>query len=116
MPTRKKVVLSVGGVFLIIGILSLLFGGKDGDKKDRDNKTHVIHHGGNDKSPDGPKIHRYRITVNLDETNNNEISVRVSAQGETEQDGKILQTGGVHEPEFFQRFFASLDKSLFLEE
>jgi hypothetical protein len=54
--------------------------------------------------------------VNLDEANNNEISVRVSAQGETEQDGKILQTGGVHEPEFFQRFFASLDKSLFLEE
>ena len=116
MPTWKKVVLTVGGVFLIIGILSLLFGGKDGDKKDRDNKTHVIHHGGNDKSPDGPKIHRYRLTVNLDEANNNEISVRVSAQGETEQDGKILQTGGVHEPEFFQRFFASLDKSLFLEE
>jgi|TARA_B100001079_G_scaffold150391_1_gene128946 hypothetical protein len=54
--------------------------------------------------------------VNLDEVADGEIKVRVSAQGEIEQDGNILQTGGVHEPEFFQRFFASLNKSFFLEE
>ena len=116
MPTWKKVALTVGGVFLLIGIFSLLFGGKDGDKKDSGNKTHVIHHGSNDKGPDGPIIHRYRITVNLDEVADGEIKVRVSAQGEVEQDGNILQTGGVHELEFFQRFFASLNKSFFLEE
>ena len=31
--------------------------------------------------------------------------VRVSASGEVEKDGAILQTGGIHEPEFFQMFF-----------
>jgi hypothetical protein len=117
MPTWKKVAFTVGGVFLIIGIFSLLFGGEDGDNKDSGNKTHVIHHGSNDKGPDGPIIHRYRITVNLDEiAADGEIKVRVSAQGEVEQGGNILQTGGVHEVEFFQRFFASLNKSFFLEE
>jgi hypothetical protein len=55
------------------------------------------------------------ITFN-DEIADGEIKVRKSAQGEVEQDGNILQTGGVHELEFFQRFFASLDKSFFLEE
>ena len=58
----------------------------------------------------------YRITVNLDEITDGEIKVRVSAQGDVEQDGNILQTGGIHEFEFFQRFFASLDKSFFLQE
>ena len=115
IPTWKKVFLAAGGVFLAIGIFGLLFGGKDENQKESDNTTHVIHHGNNDDGSDGPVIYRYRITVNLDEISNSEIKVRVSAQGEVEQDGKILQTGGVHEVEFFQRFFASLDKSFFLE-
>ena len=32
------------------------------------------------------------------------------------QDGKILESGGIHEPEFFKRFFASMNKSIFLDE
>ena len=32
------------------------------------------------------------------------------------KDGKILESGGIHEPEFFKRFFASMNKSLFLDE
>ena len=42
--------------------------------------------------------------------------IRVSASGELEQDGKILESGGIHEPEFFKRFFASMNRSLFLDE
>ena len=115
IPTWKKVFLAAGSVFLAIGIFGLLFGGKDGNQKESDNTTHVIHHGSKDEGSDGPVIYRYRITVNLDEITDGKIKVRVSAQGEVEQDGNILQTGGVHEVEFFQRFFTSLDKSFFLE-
>lgn len=115
IPTWKKVFLAAGSIFLAIGIFGLLFGGKDENQKESDNTTHVIHHSSNDDGSDGPVIYRYRITVNLDEISDSEIKVRVSAQGEVEQDGKILQTGGVHEVAFFQRFFASLDKSFFLE-
>ena len=69
---------------------------------------------GNDKEK-GPVVDRYRVTVNLNELNQTETQIRVSATGESEQDGSILQTGGVHEPEFFQKFFANVNKALFLE-
>ena len=69
---------------------------------------------GSDKEK-GPVVYRYRVTVNLNELNQTETQIRVSATGESEQDGSILQTGGVHEPEFFQKFFANVNKALFLE-
>ena len=69
---------------------------------------------GNDKEK-GTVVYRYRVTVNLNELNQTETQIRVSATGESEQDGSILQTGGVHEPEFFQKFFANVNKALFLE-
>ena len=61
-------------------------------------------------------IYRYKVTINLTELNGEETNVRVSASGEVEQDGKILSTGGVHEPEFFQKFFAGMNQGLFLDE
>tara|TARA_B100000700_G_scaffold303611_1_gene375287 strand:+ start:1634 stop:2299 length:666 start_codon:yes stop_codon:yes gene_type:complete len=116
VSTWKKALLAATGIFVAIGIFGLLFGGKDGDQNESDNKTHVIHHGSShDDGTEGPIIYRYRITVNLDKIKKEEIKVRVSAQGEIEQDGNILQTGGIHEVEFFQQFFANLEKSLFLE-
>ena len=54
--------------------------------------------------------------MNLEEINQGTTEIRVSASGELEQDGKILESGGIHEPEFFKRFFASMNKSLFLDE
>ncbi len=53
---------------------------------------------------------------NLTELSDGETNVRVSASGEVEQDGKILSTGGVHEPEFFQKFFAGMNQGLFLDQ
>ena len=56
------------------------------------------------------------MTINIDETGPNNTNVRVSASGELEQDGKILESGGIYEQEFFKRFFASMNKSIFLDE
>ena len=33
-----------------------------------------------------------------------------------DKDGKILSTGGVHEPEFFQKFFSGMNQGLFLDQ
>ena len=38
-----------------------------------------------------------------------------SLSGESEQDGKILATGGIHEIEFFSKFFAGMSQGLFLD-
>jgi len=114
MRPWEQACLAAGGVILVMGLLSLIFGG--GDNGDDNDDVHVIDWGRNDDSPKGPVIHRYRVTINVDERLASETKVRVSAQGEKEQDGKILATGGIHEPEFFQRFFANLDKAIFLEQ
>ena len=105
----------------VIILFNLIFGGDDdgdGDKRrDRDGPTINLGSGGNggDSDPVGPRIFRYKVTINLNDLNADNTKVRVSASGEIEQDGKILSTGGIHEPKFFRQFFANVNKSLFLE-
>ena len=94
------------GIFILFAVLlSAISGGNSNDNgwnQDNDEEK-------------GPVVYKYKVTVNLNELNNSETQIRVSASGGSEQDGSILQTGGVHEPEFFQRFFANLNTALFLE-
>ena len=81
------------------------------------NTTHkTVNNYYQDDTPKGPRIYRYKVTINIDDSGSENTTVRVSASGELEQDGKILESGGIHEPEFFKRFFASMNKSLFLDE
>ena len=106
----------------VIILFNLIFGGdddSDGDKRrNRDGPTINLGSGGNggDSDPVGPRIFRYKVTINLNDLNADNTKVRVSASGEIEQDGKILSTGGIHEPKFFQQFFANVNKALFLED
>ena len=104
----------------VIILFNLIFGGDDdGDKRrDREGTTINLGSGGGssgDSGPVGPRIFRYKVTINLNDLNADNTKVRVSASGEIEQDGKILSTGGIHEPKFFRQFFANVNKSLFLE-
>ncbi len=110
----------IAGAAIIL--FNLIFGGgddDDGDKRrDRDGPTIHLDSGGSnsDSGPVGPRILRYKVTINLNDLNADKTKVRVSASGEIEQDGKILSTGGIHEPEFFRQFFANVNKALFLED
>ena len=127
--------IAVVAVFFVV-LLNAIFGDKDDDDEDDDEKhsspnsssgwrssrrsSHSNHKTVNnyyqDYSPKWPLIYRYKVTINIDEAESNNTNVRVSASGELEQDGKILESGGIHEPEFFKRFFASMNKSIFLDE
>ena len=129
--------IAVVAVFFVV-LLSAIFGDKDDDDDDDDNddrpsssssssgwrrssrSSHSNHKTVNnyyqDNSPKGPRIYRYKVTINIDESEPDNSNVRVSASGELEQDGKILESGGIYEPEFFKRFFASMNKSIFLDE
>jgi len=106
----EKACIAVGVVFIVVMIYSMIF------DDDGDNDGGGRRGGGNSRDgPTGPRIYRYKVTINLNDMDIENINVRVSASGEIEQDGKILSTGGVHEPEFFQQFFANINKALFLE-
>jgi len=109
----------IAGAAIIL--FNLIFGGDDDDgdkRRDRDGPTIHLDSGGSnsDSGPVGPRILRYKVTINLNDLNADKTKVRVSANGEIEQDGKILSTGGIHEPEFFRQFFANVNKALFLED
>ena len=112
MSDSEKACLTIGAIAVIAVIAAAIFDGDD----DGGGGNTIYTGGGNDDGPDGPMIYRYRVTINLTELNNDETNVRVSASGEVEQDGKILSTGGVHEPEFFQKFFAGMNQGLFLDQ
>ena len=121
------------GIFAVV--LNSIFGGSDDDEDD-DRKPSKSSSSGNrgswsssgngggetnnyytvDESPKGPVIYRYKVTINLEEIESQNTQIRVSASGESEQDGAILKTGGIHEPDFFKKFFASMENSLFLVE
>ncbi len=133
----KWIGVAVVAVFAVI-LLGAIFGDKDdSDDDDKDDDVSISsgksrssgwHEGGGstthktvnnyvvDDAPKGPRIYRYKVTINIDDSGIENTVVRVSASGELEQDGKILESGGIHEPEFFKRFFASMNKSLFLDE
>ena len=87
----------------------------NGDRdRDEDNKQETVHRHNNhyysDNSDYSPTIYRYKITINLNQLENKKTEVRVSAAGETERNGKIISTGGIHEPQFFQKFFTQFDQ------
>ena len=86
-----------------------------GDDDDDDNSggggNHTIYR----ESRSRHKVYKYSITINLDSLSEEETKIRVSLQGQQMRGSDIERTGAVNDPEFFQRFFANLDKSLFLE-
>lgn len=103
---------------IVVGILFLILGGDDDDDDDDDDFVHRHSGKGTTIIREGRsrhKIYKYRITINLDSINEQETKVRVSLQGQQMRGNDIERTGAVNDPEFFQRFFANLDKSLFLE-
>ena len=120
MSNSEKALLAIGVIAIVAFLAALIFGDDDDDDKrkgrgGRSSPINIGGRGGKDDGPDGPRIYRYKVTINLNELGNDETSVRVSASGEVEQDAKILSTGGVHEVEFFQRFFAGMNQALFLD-
>ena len=109
-----KLMLPLVAIIGVAMIFSMIFGGDD----DGNGDTIDLGLGGdgnNDSEPVGPRIFRYKVTINLNDLNTDNTKIRVSASGEIEQDGKILSTGGIHEPKFFRQFFANVNKALFLE-
>jgi len=122
MTDSEKACLAIGSIAIIALIAAAIFGDDDDDgnkkrkgRRGRSGPINIGNRGGNDE-PDGPRIYRYKVTISLNELNNDETNVRVSASGEVEQDGKILSTGGIHEAEFFQKFFAGMNQGLFLDQ
>ena len=123
-------------VVFVVVIINAIFGDGDDDNDNDDeeednsgsskgwsrsrhtsNSTHkTVNNYYQDDTPKGPRIYRYKVTINIDEFGSNNTNIRVSASGELEQDGKILESGGIHEQEFFKRFFASMNKSIFLDQ
>ena len=120
----KPIWMKVLGITLItaivVGILFLILGGDDDDDDDDGDDDFDHRHSGNGttiirESRSRHKVYKYRITINLDSINEQETKVRVSLQGQQMRGSDIERTGTVNDPEFFQRFFANLDKSLFRE-
>ena len=108
------IIVAVGSFFALID--HLFGGGKSDEEEDEEPRferttSHYSYHSHNE-TEFSPEIYRYKVTINLNNIKSTVTEVRVSASGEVEKDGAILQTGGIHEPEFFQMFFTNIENSL----
>jgi hypothetical protein len=119
VPAWQKVLGITIIIAIIAGIIWLISGGGGDDDSDNNRPrrggggtTHVYH----DDDDDSPEIYQYKLTVNIESISDEETSVRVSSAGELRRGDTIEQAGPVEDPEFFTRFYAALDKALFLEE
>ncbi len=115
IPTWQKV-LGVGIILAIIGGIALLFSGRGGSDKSSgrgDDSEHFYIH--DDRDGWEETVYQYKVTVNVESISGGESRLRVSAQGERLEGGRVVGAGPVQDPEFFQQFFASLDKALFLQ-
>lgn len=113
----EKACLAVFGLVSLVIIMDMIFGGDDDSGNNSNDRSPFQIGGGDSKDGQtGPRIYRYKVTINLNDIDTDNTKIRVSASGEIEQDGKILSTGGIHELEFFQQFFANVNKALFLED
>jgi len=113
----EKACLTVFGLVSLVIIMDMIFGGDDDSENNSNDRSPFRIGGGDGKDdPTGPRIYRYKVTINLNDLDADNTKIRVSARGEIEQDGKILSTGGIHELKFFQQFFANVNKALFLED
>jgi len=112
----EKACLTVFGLLSLLIFMDLIFGGDDDSGNNSNDSSPIQIGGGGKDDPTGPRIYRYKVTINLNDLDADNTKIRVSATGEIEQDGKILSTGGIHELEFFQQFFANVNKALFLED
>ena len=113
----EKTCLAVFGLISLVIIMDMIFGGDDDSENNSNDRSPFRIGGGDGKDdPTGPRIYRYKVTINLNDLDADNTKIRVSASGEIEQDGKILSTGGIHELEFFQQFYANVNKALFLED
>ena len=114
IPFWQKVL----GVTIILAIISGIFwlisrGGSDDERDDDDDDDRTVIYGDRD-SRDGPAVHEYRLTVNIEALGDMQTRVRASASGRITRGGVPLQAGAIEDPAFFQRFFDALRMALHL--
>ena len=102
------IIIVVSSAIFIVG--KIFDNDEDEDEENNSFKSHSNNHYYSDDSDYSPTIYRYKITINLNQLESKKTEVRVSASGETERNGKIISTGSIHEPQFFQKFFTQFDQ------
>lgn len=120
LPTWAIVLLIVTGAILVVGAIALISGGDDDTEADDDAHhvepvTHVteIHTPGHPVYQD---FYRYDVTLNLKSLPDGLTEIRVNVNGMRIDDGKVEETGPVHDRLFYDEFFAALNESVRLEE
>ena len=101
------------GVVLTLGLLL----SRDKDNDSNSDGDCLFCGWGGGSSNDGPNVYNLKTTINIVQESEDPVSstIRINFQASREQGGTVKYAGSTHSMEFFQSFFAALDKSLFLD-
>ena len=125
LPTWAIVLLIATGVIIIIGAVALLSGGDDEKADDHagsrekphyvEPETHVTEVYTTEQ-PDYTDFYTYDVTLNLKPLPDGLTEIRVNVNGMRIEDGHVDRTGPVHDPLFYDEFFAALNEAVRIEE
>jgi hypothetical protein len=120
LPTWAIVLLVITGVIIIAGAIALL-SGDDGEEESEDDAHHVepathVTEVYTPAHPDYTDFYRYDVTLNLKSLPDGLTEIRVNVNGMRIEDGTVERTGPVHDPLFYDEFFAALNEAVRLEE
>lgn len=112
VPVWKKILVGVFIISIVSGIMYLISGGSN----DNGNSQHSSHSHNpilsNHYDGNSEIIYRYRVTINASEYGIDETKLRISAQGEQIKDGEITNAGPIHDAQFYNKFYQSLQNEL----
>lgn len=117
IPTWKKVLGITIIIAIVAGIVWLFTSGGDDDDDDDKYDDSGHHYGGTtvysgNSGDDGPRVYKYRITLNIESLGPYSTRVRLNASGELKRGDTVKEAGAVEDPAFFQRFFSGLARDL----
>ena len=115
LTTGQKIFIFAAIVAVVVGLFAIFSSGDDDDEEESD---YDDDHGGGwwwggrDDDYDGPRIHEYRLNINVTAIDSMRVSVRVSGSGKTAEGRTIREAGAIEDPLFFDRFFSKLEEAL----
>lgn len=108
----KKILVGIFVVTILGGIMLIVGNKQNNSNQDDSSHTHHTTPVFNNNNNSNNQLYKYKITINASDFGVDETKLRVSAVGQKLSGDKIINSGPIHDAQFYQNFFNKLNEEL----
>ena len=108
----KKILIGVFVVTILGGIMLIVGSKQNNSNQDESSHTHHTNPIFSNRNNNNKELYKYKITINASDFGVDETKLRVSAVGQKLSGDKIINSGPIHDAQFYQNFFNKLNEEL----